>query len=377
MILPGQTIGVLGGGELGRMLVQAAQRLGYGTHVFEPLEGSPAGRVAEREINASFEDLSALTDFGRECDVVTYASENIPAAPLAVMGPLVPLVPGVQVLRLCQNRQRMKAWLRTHGFPQPAWIEALDGDINPAVDQVRLPCVVKTADFSRDGKGQMKLTDAADVEQAAAIFRGRRCVLERWCDSACEVSVIVARSRTGGMRTFPVAENLYVQNVLEFSLVPARVPEPIAATAVRLAIAIAEKLAITGLLAVEFFVTRENEVLVNEFVPRPHNSGHWSIDGAETSQFEQHVRAICALPLGETTARQPTVMANILGDAWRGRDNNWRQPDWAVILGAPGARLHLYGTAAPRAGRKMGHFTLGDISLDVALAKARELKSRL
>lgn len=378
MLPPGKTIGVLGGGQLGRMFAQAAQSLGYRVHIYEPQAQCPAGAVANREINASYEDLAALKEFATGVDVVTYEFENIPSGPLAAIAPLVPLHPRADVLHTCQNRQREKAWLRAHNFPHVRYAEALDGDVAAAVAQVGRPCVVKTADFGYDGKGQMKIIDDADLEKATAIFRGRRCVVERWVDFSCELSVIVARSSTGETSTFPVAENIHTRHILDFSIVPARISAAVRREAEDLATAIATKLGIVGLLAVEMFLTDNGEVLVNELAPRPHNSGHWSLDGGETSQFEQHVRAVCGLPLGPAGAREPTVMVNILGDAWRWSDGHVAgDPHWAAILAEPKAKLHLYGKAEPRPGRKMGHFTVRDANIEVALEKAKTLKDRL
>jgi 5-(carboxyamino)imidazole ribonucleotide synthase len=378
MIAPGKTIGVLGGGQLGRMLAQAAQTLGYRVHVYEPQIHCPAGAVANHEVNASYQDADALLDFARGVDVVTYEFENIPAAALAVIAPLVPLHPSAEVLHTTQNRQREKAWLKANGFPHVAYAEALDGDIAPAVAQVGLPCVVKTADFGYDGKGQMKLSTSADLEQAVAIFRGRRCVVEAWCEFSCELSVIVARSTTGETRAFPVSENIHTHHILDFSIVPARVPTAVAAAAEALAARIAEKIGVVGLLAVELFLTTAGELVVNELAPRPHNSGHWSLDGGETSQFEQHVRAVCGLPLGAVAVREPTVMVNILGDAWKWADGKVvGAPRWAAILAAPRAKLHLYGKAEPRPGRKMGHFTVRAADVATALAQAQALKAQL
>jgi len=407
MILPGATIGVLGGGQLGRMFAQAAQSLGYRVHVYEPQVGCPAGAVANREVNASYEDAGALREFARGVDVVTYEFENIPAAALAGIAAVVPLHPRADVLHTTQNRQREKAWLRANGFPHVAYAEALDGDIAAAVGQVGLPCVVKTADFGYDGKGQMKLTTATDLEQAAAIFRGRRCVVEAWCEFTCELSVIVARSSAGETRAFPVAENIHTHHILDVSIVPARVTAEVAVRAATLAEQIAAKLGVVGLLAVELFLTTAGELVVNELAPRPHNSGHWSLDGCETSQFEQHVRAVCGLPLGGVAVREPTVMVNILGDAWyapaadaadaagagavgegaganeaarvdkKGAGERPRLPNWAAVLAEPRAKLHLYGKSEPRRARKMGHFTVRAADVETALARARELKARL
>lgn len=378
MISPGNTIGILGGGQLGRMLGQAAQTLGYRVHVYEPVGPCPAGAVANREVNASYEDLESLKAFARDCAVVTYEFENIPSAPLEAIAPLVPLHPRSEVLHVTQNRQREKAWLRTNGFPHVRYAEALDGDIAAAIGQVGRPCVVKTADFGYDGKGQMRIVDDADLEKAAAIFRGRRCVIERWVDFSCELSVIVARSGAGETRAFPVAENIHTRHILDLSIVPARVGAAVAREAEQLAVAIADKLGVVGLLAVEMFLAANGEVLVNELAPRPHNSGHWSIDGCETSQFEQHVRAVCGLPLGPVGVREPTVMVNLLGDAWRWREGQVAgDPNWRAILSEPRAKLHLYGKAEPRPGRKMGHFTVRDRDIETALVRAKELQAQL
>lgn len=378
MIPPGKTIGVLGGGQLGRMFAQAAQAMGYRVHVYEPQANCPAGAVANKEVNASYEDLRALKEFAREVDVITYEFENIPSEPLAAIAPLVPLHPRAEVLHICQNRQREKAWLRANGIPHVKFAEALDGDIAAAVAQVGRPCVVKTADFGYDGKGQMKINTDEELAQAVAIFRGRRCVVERWVDFQREVSVIVARSSAGETRAFPVAENIHSRHILDFSIVPARIGAVIAREAEMLAVSIAEKLGVVGLIAVEMFLANNGEVLVNELAPRPHNSGHWSMDGCETSQFEQHVRAVCGLPLGPVGVREATVMVNILGDAWKWRDGAVEgPPNWSAILGEPAAKLHLYGKAEPRVGRKMGHFNVRGKEIEAVIEKARELKEKL
>jgi 5-(carboxyamino)imidazole ribonucleotide synthase len=373
MTPPGQTIGVLGGGPLGRLFAQAAQNLGYRVHVFEPQAGGPAGAVANEETHASYDNLAALRAFARDCAVVTCEFENIPVDSLRALAAATRLHPSPDVLHICQNRQREKHWLGQNKFSHAVCAEALDGDVAAAVARVGRPCVVKTADFDHDGRGQMKITDDTDLEQAGAIFRGRRCVVERWVDFACELSVIVARTERGEIRVFPLSENIHTRNILDFSIVPARVSAAVAAEAQQLASDIAQKLGVVGLLAVELFFTDRGVLLVNELVPRPHNSGHWSIDGGETSQFEQQVRAVCGLPLGPVGVREPTVMVNLLGDLWRGG----REPDWTAILAEPKSKLHLYGQREPRPGRKMGHFTVRAPDVETALAKARELKAKL
>jgi 5-(carboxyamino)imidazole ribonucleotide synthase len=377
VIGPGRTIGVLGGGQLGRMFAHAAQELGYRVHIYEPSGPSPAGAAADRETCAPYDDLAALEAFARSVEVVTYEFENVPAEPLKLIEGIVALHPSASVLHVCQNRWREKAWLRENGFPHAAYAEALEGDIGAAVSGLALPCVVKTADFGYDGKGQMKLSTPEDLARAAAIFRGRRCVVEQWVDFEREISVICARTHAGEIRTFPAAENIHTNHILDLSIVPARITPDMEARAQALAVRIAERLGVVGLLAVEMFLAPGGAIIVNELAPRPHNSGHWSIDGAETSQFEQHVRAVCGLPLGPARARNPIVMVNILGDAWKTRDGAVTEPNWQPILAESAAKLHLYGKPEPRHGRKMGHFTVQGADVEAVLARARQLKAKL
>lgn len=370
---PGSTIGVLGGGQLGRMLAQAATRLGYRVHVFEPQADCPAGAVAHKEVNAPYEDLAALAAFARECDVVTYEFENVPAAPLRHIESLTQLRPHWSVLETTQNRSREKRWLRDNGFPHARFAEvAGDGDLAAGIREVGVPCVVKTADFGYDGKGQLKVMTAADVPAALAKFAGHPVVIEQFIDFACEVSAVVARSQSAAVRVFPISENIHTNHILDFSIVPARVPAEVLAKAEKLARLIAEKIDLVGVMGVELFVTKGGEVLVNELAPRTHNSGHYTIDACMTSQFEQQVRAICGLPLGAVTLLSPVVMVNILGDAWANGE-----PKWDALLAQPNVRLHLYGKADPRPGRKMGHFTVVARDADMAFELAAKYKARL
>ena len=373
MILPGKTIGVLGGGQLGRMLAQAAARLGYRVHVYEPQPHCPAGAVAHREVNAAYDDVAALRAFARDCEVVTYEFENVPAAPLREIEGLTTLRPHWRVLETAQNRSREKRWLRDQQLPHAKFAEVLPGgDLAAAIRSVRVPCVVKTADFGYDGKGQLKVMDEADLKSALVKFRGLPAVVEQFIPFACEVSAVVARAANGDVRVFPIAENIHTNHILDFSIVPARVAEAVMARTEELARQIATKIDLVGVMGVECFVTKAGEVLVNELAPRTHNSGHYTMDGCATSQFEQQVRAICGLPLGDPTLITPCVMVNILGDAW-GKG----EPKWDLILAEPSARLHLYGKSEPRPGRKMGHFTVCARDVETALAKARELKDAL
>jgi 5-(carboxyamino)imidazole ribonucleotide synthase len=373
MIPPGKTIGVLGGGQLGRMLAQAAARLGYRVHVYEPQPGGPAGQVAHHEVNAPFDDLAALTAFARTCDVVTYEFENVPAAPLRAIEALTVLRPHWRVLETAQNRAREKRWLRDNQFPHAGFAEvAAGGDLAAAVAGVGLPVVVKTADFGYDGKGQFKVRTAEDIPAAVRQFAGQPVVIEQFIDFACEISAVVARAASAAVRVFPIAENIHKNHILDFSIVPARVQPAVSAQAEKLARLIAEKIDLVGVMGVEMFVTREGGVLVNELAPRTHNSGHYTLDACMTSQFEQQVRAICGLPLGAVTLLSPVVMVNILGDAWAAGE-----PRWSDLLAQPNVRLHLYGKAEARPGRKMGHFTVTARDAAMAFELAQKYQARL
>ncbi|AOS43802.1 N5-carboxyaminoimidazole ribonucleotide synthase [Lacunisphaera limnophila] len=373
MILQGKTIGVLGGGQLGRMLAQAVKRLGGRIHVYEPQAQCPAGAVADKEINAAYEDIAALSAFARECDVVTYEFENVPSAPLRAIEGLTSLRPDWRVLATAQNRSREKNWLKQHGFPHARFAEvAAGGDLVAGIREVGVPCVVKTADFGYDGKGQLKVMTAADVPAAVARFAGQPVVIEQFVDFAGEVSAVVARSVNGETAVFPVAENLHANHILDFSIVPARLDPAITAAAEAMAGVVAEKIGLVGVLGVEFFVTKSGAVLINELAPRTHNSGHYTMDACVTSQFEQQARAICGLPLGSVALTSPVVMVNLLGDVWAKGE-----PDWAGLQARPGIHLHLYGKAEARPGRKMGHFNVLAADVDSALEQARVAKAAL
>jgi len=355
------------------MLAQAAKRLGYRMHVYEPAAHCPAGAVADKEVNAPYEDLAALTAFAKGCDVVTYEFENVPAAPLQAIEQVTPLRPHWRVLETAQNRSREKRWLRDHQLPHARFAEvAANGDLAAGIRTVGVPCVVKTADFGYDGKGQLKVMTAADVPAALRRFAGQPVVIEQFVDFACEVSAVVARSQDGTVSVFPVTENIHKNHILDFSIVPARVMPAVATAAEQLARHVAEKIDLVGVMGVELFVTRAGDVLVNELAPRTHNSGHWTIDACATSQFEQQVRAICGLPLGAVTLLSPVVMVNLLGDAWKNGE-----PNWARLTAHPNVRLHLYGKGEARPGRKMGHFTVTAANADAALGLARQYQAEL
>ena len=372
-LLAGKTIGVLGGGQLGRMLAQAVRRLGGRIHVYEPQAKCPAGAVADKEVNAAYDDIAALSAFARECDVVTYEFENVPAAPLRAIEGLTKLRPHWSVLETAQNRSREKNWLKRNGFPHARFAEVAAGDdLAAGIREVGVPCVVKTADFGYDGKGQLKVMAEADIPAALKRFAGQPVVIEQFVDFSCEVSVVVARSETGEVRVFPMAENIHTNHILDFSIVPARVSPAIAAAAEAMSLQIAEKIGLVGVMGVELFVGRDGTVLVNEMAPRTHNSGHYTMDACATSQFEQQARAICGLPLGPVALLTPVVMVNILGDVWAKGE-----PRWSDLEAQAGVRLHLYGKAEARPGRKMGHFNVLADNSNSALALARKLKDQL
>jgi 5-(carboxyamino)imidazole ribonucleotide synthase len=372
-ILPGATIGVLGGGQLGRMLSQAATRMGYRMHVFEPQANSPAGAVSHKEVNASYENIDALRAFASECDVVTYEFENVPSTPLKAIEAVTKLRPHWSVLETTQNRSREKNWLKRNGFPHARFAEVpADGDLEGGIRSVGVPCVVKTADFGYDGKGQLKVMTESEVAAALARFSGQPVVIEQFIHFACEVSAVVARSTNGEVKVFPISENIHTNHILDFSIVPARVSPELLGKAEALALEIAARIDLVGVMGVEFFVTASGEVLVNELAPRTHNSGHYTQDACVTSQFEQQVRAICGLPLGDVGLISPVVMVNILGDAWANGE-----PDWSTLLAEPSAKLHLYGKGDARPGRKMGHFSVTARSVDEAYVKAKAMKDRL
>jgi 5-(carboxyamino)imidazole ribonucleotide synthase len=351
---PGSTVGILGGGQLGRMFGIAARRMGYRVHAFEPNPDSPAGQISDVEINAPYTDSLALERFAQRVDVISFEFENIPLSAISEVARLRPLRPRGEVLHICQNREREKAFLAHHGFPYASYaVVDSPESLSAALARIGTPSVLKTADFGYDGKGQLKLEGVVDPEKFWPEFNSSRGVLEQWIPSEAELSVIVGRGLDGHMIAFPPSENIHKRHILEISIVPARISRAACDAAVRIACEITKALDVVGLLAVEFFLARDGELLVNELAPRPHNSGHYTFDACATSQFEQQLRAVCGLPLGSSALLTPAVMWNLLGHLWEKGE-----PDWDVILSEPRAKLHLYGKAEPRPGRKMGHVTV-------------------
>jgi len=364
MITPGSTIGILGGGQLGRMLMLAGRNLGYRFHVFEPKGPCAAGMVADLEINADYEDEAALRKFAEGVDVITLEFENIPSAVIDMLSAIKPVLPGGRALHICQHRQREKDFLKENALPCAPFEYADSAEsLKIAVDAIGFPCVIKTAAFGYDGKGQIKLNtpeEAADCETLWNFLENPpRVVVEKWIHHIGEFSVICARKADSSKITFPMAENVHVHHILHASIVPARITEATQAVGAQLACKIADLLDVVGLIAVELFLNEDGSLLINEMAPRPHNSGHYSMDGCITSQFEQHIRAVADLPFGSTELLKPTVMINLLGDVWANSKKG--EPDWAALLADPNVKLHLYDKGEPRPGRKMGHFTvLGD-----------------
>jgi 5-(carboxyamino)imidazole ribonucleotide synthase len=371
-IAPGATIGVLGGGQLGRMFGIAARRLGYRVHTYEASPDSPAGQISDREFTGSYSDEAAIAEFVNSVDVITFEFENIPAAVIDRIATKKPIRPRSQILHICQNREREKNFLKEKGYPLAAFRVISNRDeLKVALEEIGCPAVLKTADFGYDGKGQRKVDTPGDADFTS--FLGGKVVLEQWIDFECEISVIAARGLDGSLCTFPVAENVHSKHILAYSIIPARVPDEIQREASEIARSIATDLEVVGLIAVEFFLARDGRLLVNELAPRPHNSGHYTFDACITSQFEQQLRAVCGYPFGSPELLVPTVMVNLLGDLWR----DGKPPDWSAILAQPRTKLHLYGKLEGRSGRKMGHYCVLGPTLSEALEVASKIKSEI
>ncbi|MEO7318421.1 MAG: 5-(carboxyamino)imidazole ribonucleotide synthase [Chthoniobacteraceae bacterium] len=369
---PGSTVGVMGGGQLGRMFAIAARRMGYRVHTFSPDEDTPTGQLADLEIAARFDDEAAVEKFARGVDVITFEFENIPAQTIEWCARHCAVRPSGEVLHITQHRLREKEFLDLHRLPLPGFKAVSSADaLAAAVADLGSPCVLKTASFGYDGKGQRLIRPGDNLQTVWAPFAGQGAVLEAFVDFEMELSVIVARAIDGAMQTFPVGRNDHSNHILDVTVVPFGDPK-IEAAARDLACAVAEKINLVGLLAVEMFLRRDGSLLINELAPRPHNSGHWTFDACVTSQFEQQLRAVCGLPLGATDVLRPAAMANLLGDLWEKGE-----PDWATALAMPDVKLHLYGKAGARPGRKMGHLVAFGSDAADAKAKAIEARERL
>ena len=372
-ILPGAVIGVLGSGQLGRMLALAAQRMGYRTHVFSPDPGAPASQVADRAWTAAYDDLDAVRAFAQSVSAVTLEFENIPASTVEEIEELVPVRPGGAVLHTTQHRLREKTFLDRAGFPTvPFRAVPSRAALDVALKELGPPTVLKTAGFGYDGKGQTKISISDEIEAAWATLGGGEAVLEAWVDFACEVSVVAARGMEGAFVHFGVVENTHRDHILDLTLAPAALSPETTYEAVEITQGIFEELDIVGTACVELFLSTDGKLLVNEIAPRPHNSGHWTIDAAVTSQFEQQLRAVCGVPLGGTGQLRPAAMANLLGDLWMEGE-----PEWTTALAFPEAKLHLYGKREARPGRKMGHLTALAGTTEAAAKLARAARATI
>lgn len=346
-LAPGKTLGILGGGQLGRLIAEAAKALGYRTAALDSSASSPALQVVDLPIVGPVDDAVSAMKLARASDLLTLEWELIPVKVLEAVAQARPLYPAPSVLGLIQDRLTQKDFLRRHGFPQTPYGEAA------SATGWKYPVIIKRRSHGYDGKGQCRLGSEADAPKAAEVLKAP-CVWEKLVDYKAEISVILARGRDGTVAVYPVAENVHRGGILHATRAPARIPRDVSAAAVALATKIASALGHVGVMAVEMFLLHDESLLVNEIAPRVHNSGHYTLGGCAVSQFEQHVRAVCGLPLGSTELiAGPAAMVNLLGDLW---ENG--APKWSALDAVPGAKLHLYGKSGARPGRKMGHYTV-------------------
>jgi 5-(carboxyamino)imidazole ribonucleotide synthase len=378
-IAPGSWLGLLGGGQLGRMFCMAAQSLGFRVAVLDPASDGPAASVADRHIHADYLEPAGLARLAALVSAATTEFENVPAAALEYLARTGRVSPSAQSVAIAQDRISEKTFLSGHGCAVAPFAVLRNAEEAARVDPALLPGIVKSARLGYDGKGQVRVASVGEVVAAWETMGRVPCVLERRVDLEREVSVIVARADGGRGVAWPLAENRHRDGILDVTIAPARVDEALASRARSLAAGIADALDYRGVLCVEMFVTRDGGLLVNEIAPRPHNSGHYTIDACTTSQFEQQARVLAGLPLGDTLQHAPAVMVNLLGDVWfaDAAASATREPDWAGVLAHGNAKLHLYGKHEPRRGRKMGHVTCLGATIGDALATARAIKRTL
>jgi 5-(carboxyamino)imidazole ribonucleotide synthase len=404
-LLPPAIIGILGSGQLGRMLAIAARQMGYRIHVLSPDINSPTGQIADKEYTAAYDDLDAIRTFARGVDVVTYEFENVPAATAAACEKFAPLRPGAHVLHVAQNRLREKTFFADNNLPVAPFVAVTSlADLTTAIEKIGIPAVLKTATSGYDGKGQVlieKPQSSIFNLQSLAIsawntINQQPAILESFVDFEREVSVVAARGLDGSFVHYGLIENDHANHILDVSVAPAIVPLEVERQAEEIMRCIMEKLDVVGVLCVEFFLTADNELLLNEMAPRTHNSGHLTVDACITSQFEQQLRAICGLPLGDPSYHRPAAMANLLGDIWfsqrQGAKGERRkeksaesaksvdkyiEPNWTAVLSNPAIKLHLYGKKEARPGRKMGHLTALATTAAEAAIIVREARERL
>lgn len=365
VILPGQTIGIIGGGQLGRMMALSAKASGFKIAVLDPTPNCPCGQVADIEINANYDDLNALQQLAEVSDVITFEFENISGEALDTLMSHAYVPQGSELLKISQNRIIEKRTITESGAKvAPYAVIRTKEDLHEQVDVIGFPCVLKTATGGYDGKGQYVIKSREDLEEAAKLIQQCECVLEAWIAFLKEISVIVARNVNGETNVFPVAENIHQDNILHQSIVPARISKETEQLALEQAILIANSMEMVGILAVEMFVTEDGDIYINEMAPRPHNSGHYTMEACETSQFEQHIRAVCNWKLGDTTLLKPVVMVNILGEHMDTLMENIPNLDnW---------KIHLYGKSEAKFKRKMGHVNILRDNTDLALKEAEQ-----
>lgn len=355
-VLPGATIGVLGSGQLGRMFALEARRMGYRVHTYSPDTDTPTGQIADREVVAAYEDLGAVREFARQVSVVTFEFENVPAGTAQAVADIVPVRPGGEVLHIAQNRLREKMFLASQGIPcAPFRHVTTFVELESALAELGTPAILKTAGFGYDGKGQVRIHSLSEAASAWETLGGEKCVLEGFISFEREISLVAARGVNGAFAHYGLIENRHVDGILDLSVTPPLLGTEqvnIEAEAIAITRSILEALDVVGTLCVEFFLTSDSKLLVNEIAPRPHNSGHLTLDAHVTSQFEQQLRAVCGLPLGSTERLRSAAMANLLGDLWE-----QGTPNWESALALPNLNLHLYGKEDARPGRKMGHLT--------------------
>jgi len=372
-IVPRSTLGMLGGGQLGRMFVIAARTMGYDVIVLDPDPNSPAGGVASEHLARVYDDTNALDYLAQHCAVITTEFENIPALTLAYLAKKVAVHPSANVLHIAQHRKLEKQFFRDQGLDTADFI-ALESEADlEAARDFTFPAILKTSMLGYDGKGQVVCERFSDLKAAFEQIGKKHCVLEQRIDLACEVSVVLGRSTAGDVTCFPIAENSHANGILDVTLVPASISNALAEQAIDAATRIANGLDYCGVLAVEFFISTDDRVLVNEMAPRPHNSGHYTLDACATSQFEQQVRMVCGLPAGSSDLHTPVAMWNLLGDIWP----EDAEPEWAAVLENELAKLHLYGKTEARTGRKMGHINCLGGTLDDAKALLDKVRNIL
>jgi 5-(carboxyamino)imidazole ribonucleotide synthase len=372
VIAPGATLGLLGGGQLGRMFTVAARTLGYRVTVLDPDPLSPAAEFATGHLNTAYTHPVSLDELAQTCAAVTTEFENAPAEALNALAERTVVRPRGDSVAIAQDRALEKGFFAEHGFPLgPYAVVRSESDFEAALARVKLPALLKTARFGYDGKGQARIASRADLERVFAEWKRGPCILEELLTLQRELSVILARGETGDVAVFPVAENRHAHGILDVSIAPARIPAALADEATAIASRLASDLDYVGVLAVEMFVVG-GKLLLNEIAPRPHNSGHYTIDACRTSQFEQQVRVLCGLPLGDPSQHSPAVMVNLLGDIWHGGE-----PKWDAVLRHAGAHLHLYGKREARPGRKMGHVTVCEPTAERAYEVAMEIRRDL